>query len=76
MTKSLSTSLAIAHVLRRASQLLQEYRLESPLAPAQFYIDTAFFSIAAVYCLVSLLLLTAGLCRNSNQAIDQEIEVL
>jgi hypothetical protein len=42
---------------------------------AFFYIDTAYFSIAAIYCLISILLLSTVIRQRSQHSLDQEIEM-
>lgn len=75
LTKSLVTSLSCAHLLRRTCQVLKEHHLVMNFGSALFYIDTAFFSIAAIYCLISLLLAALVVKKSSHHSIDQEIEM-
>ena len=73
--QSLVTSLACAHLLRKACHLLKEYHILMSFGPALFYINTAFFCIAGLYCFVCLFLWLSVLRQNTGRSIDQEIEM-
>lgn len=52
-----------------------EHHLFMDFGSALFYIDTTFFSIAAIYCLISVLLAFLVVRKSSHQSLDQEIEM-